>query len=142
MQSSVDPAAELRRRVAAASEAVLATVSPDGTPHVVPICFALDGRVIYFAVDHKPKRTTDLRRLRNIRANPGVAVLVHHYEHDWRRLWWVRIDGTARVLEPGEDAQRAIALLVDRYMQYRDRPPLGPVVEIAIGRISGWSASP
>ena len=78
----------------------------------------------------------------NAAANPHVAVLVHHYEHDWNRLWWVRIDGTARVLDAGDDSERAFELLRDRYLQYRDRPPDGPAVAIAIDRISGWSATP
>jgi PPOX class probable F420-dependent enzyme len=133
---------EFRRRVADASIAVLATVSPDGAPHAVPICFALDGNVVFFAVDHKAKRTTDLKRLRNIQAHPLVSILVQHYEHDWRRLWWVRIDGAARVLENGDEAERAVALLIDRYMQYREHPPQGPFVAIAIDRMSGWSAEP
>jgi PPOX class probable F420-dependent enzyme len=134
--------AEVRRRVADASVAVLATVSAEGTPHSVPICFALDGNVVFFAVDQKPKRSTALKRLRNIDANPSVSVLVHHYEHDWRRLWWIRIDGSARVLEAGDEAEHAVALLVDRYMQYRERPPIGPVVAIAIDRMTAWSAEP
>jgi PPOX class probable F420-dependent enzyme len=121
---------------------VLATVGPDGKPHAVPVCFALDGAVIYLAVDHKPKRTTHLQRLRNIAANSSVALLAQHYEHDWKRLWWVRADGTASVLADGEQSARAISLLVDRYGQYRDRPPDGPVVAITIDRLSGWSATP
>src|SRR5438270_90199 len=125
---------ELRRRLADASVALLATVSADGSPHAVPICFALDGDFIYFAVDHKPKRTTDLKRLRNIAANPSVAVLVHHYEHDWARLWWVRADGTAHVLADGDESGRAVALLIDRYAQYREGPPARPVVAITAER--------
>ncbi len=93
---------DLRRRLADSTVAVLATVTPDGRPHAVPVCFALDGAVIYFAVDHKPKRTTDLQRLRNIAANPAVSLLAEHYEHDWNRLWWVRADGIARVLAAGD----------------------------------------
>jgi PPOX class probable F420-dependent enzyme len=108
----------------------------------VPICFALDGGVIYFAVDHKPKRTTDLKRLRNIAANPAVSVLVEHYEHDWNRLWWVRVDGIARVVDDADESARAIELLVDRYSQYRGHEPGGPVVAISVERISGWSATP
>ena len=100
---------QLRLRLADASVAVLSTVNTDGSPHSVPICFALDGDFIYFAIDHKPKRTRDLRRLQNIASNPSVAVLVHHYEHDWARLWWVRADGTATVLGDGEESQRAVA---------------------------------
>ena len=132
----------MRRRLADSSVAVLASMTPDGKPHAVPICFALDGNVLYFAVDHKPKRTKDLARLRNIAANPVVAVLAEHYEHDWNRLWWVRADGIARVVEDRERIARAIELLMDRYAQYRGNPPDGPVVEIAIGRITGWSATP
>jgi PPOX class probable F420-dependent enzyme len=129
----------MRRRLGDARVAHLATVGPGGRPHIVPITFALDGDAIYFAVDAKPKRTTDLQRLRNIAANPAVAVLVDHYEEGWNRLWWVRVDGRARVLGPGQ-AERAVDLLADRYAQYRQARPAGPVVEISIDRISGWSA--
>jgi len=131
----------LRGLLLQSDAAVLATVGADGKPHAVPICFALDGQVIYFAVDHKPKRTNDLKRLRNIAANPSVAVLAQHYEHDWNRLWWVRADGTAKVLPAGDAAARAVELLVDRYAQYRARPPEGPVVAITIERLTGWSAT-
>ena len=133
---------ELRRRLADSNVAVLATVAEDGRPHAVPICYALDGAVIYFAVDHKPKRSRDLKRLRNIAANPNVCILVEHYEHDWNRLWWIRVDGSARILEDGDESARAIALLVDRYMQYRGNEPSGPVVAVGIERLSGWSAAP
>jgi PPOX class probable F420-dependent enzyme len=132
---------DLRRRLADSTVAVLSTVGAGGRPHSVPICFAFDGDFIYFAVDHKPKRTTELRRLHNIAANPLVAVLVQHYEHDWDRLWWVRADGTAAVLADGDASRRAVALLVDRYEQYRAQPPAGPVVAIHIERISGWSST-
>lgn len=135
----MDPV-DLRRRLADSSVAVLATITDDGRPHIVPICFALDGDVIYFAIDHKPKRTKALKRLHNIAANPEVAVLVQHYEHDWRRLWWVRVDGAARVLDEGDESTHAVELLIDRYPQYRERPPDGPVVEIMVERITGWSA--
>lgn len=130
----------LRRRVGEARVARLATVGAQGRPHVVPICFAMETEAMYFAVDHKPKRTADLQRLRNIAANPSVAVLVDHYDEDWRRVWWVRVDGHARVLRAGE-TDRAVALLVARYEQYANEPPAGPAVEIRIERISGWSAS-
>ena len=136
----MDPG-EARRRFADSPVALLATVTPDGRPHAVPVCFALDGDVVYFAVDHKPKRTRQLQRLRNIAANPSVALLVQHYEHDWDGLWWVRVDGSARVLEEGERGRRALELLTDRYPQYRTHPPEGPVVEIAVESISGWSAT-
>src|SRR5207249_1558910 len=88
-------ATAMRKRIADAMVARLATVGAGGKPHVVPISFAVDGETIYFAVDAKPKRTTDLQRLRNIAANPSVSVLVDHYEDDWTRLWWVRVDRPA-----------------------------------------------
>jgi PPOX class probable F420-dependent enzyme len=131
---------EVRRRLSEAPVARIATVGPDGKPHVVPITFVMDRDVIYFAVDHKPKRTTNLRRLRNIAANPSVAVLVDHYEDDWRHLWWVRADGTANLLDAGAESERAIDLLVNRYAQYRERRPDGPAVAITIERLTGWSA--
>lgn len=130
----------MRRRIADAKVARLATVGAGGKPHVVPITFAVDGDTIYFAVDAKPKRTTDLKRLRNIAANPSVSVLVDHYEDDWTRLWWVRVDGTARLLADGAQAVRATDLLAARYPQYRRARPGGPVVAISIDRISGWSS--
>ena len=107
----------------------------------MPICYALDGQVLYFAVDAKPKRTTNLQRLRNIAANPVVSILVDHYEDDWNGLWWVRLDGQARVVADQAEAQRAVELLAARYSQYRVTPPAGPVVAIAIEDVTGWSAS-
>lgn len=132
--------AGLRRRFESGRVAHLATVDDDGRPHIVPIVFAVDGETVYFAVDQKPKRTKHLQRLRNIASNPSVAVLVDHYEDSWDLLWWVRADGTARALEPGERAQHALALLTERYRQYEAEPPPGPVVAIAVERWSGWSS--
>ena len=130
----------MRKRLSEERVAHLATVGPGGRPHIVPITFVLDGEAIYFAVDAKPKRTTDLQRLRNIAVNPAVSVLVDNYEEDWTRLWWVRVDGHAQALGPGDESERAVDLLVDRYLQYRQARPAGPVVQISIDRISGWSA--
>ncbi len=116
----------------------LATLDPHGRPHVVPICFALEGDTLYTAVDEKPKRTRELQRLRNIRANPQVEVLIDHYEDDWSRLWWVRLRGTARIV----DDRRAMELLAAKYPQYRERPPAGPVIAVAIEERAEWTASP
>ena len=130
----------MRNRFAAATVAHLATADSEGRPHVVPVVFALDGDTIYFAVDQKPKQTRELKRLRNIATNPSVAMLVDHYEEDWNALWWVRADGSARVLDPGPESERAIELLVQRHAQYRAQPPPGPAVAIAVHRWSAWSA--
>lgn len=119
----------------------LATVGGDGRPHLVPVVFALAGDRVVTAIDHKPKTTTDLRRLRNIRENPEVSLLVDHYDDDWSRLWWVRADGTARVVESGPDREAAIDALAAKYLQYRERRPAGPVIVVDVTRWTGWSAT-
>lgn len=132
----------MRRRVADADVARLATVRPDGGPHLVPITFALDGNEVVTAVDDKPKDTRDLQRLANIRHEPRVTVLVDRYDEDWSRLWWVRVDGEARIVDRGDRYERAIDALVDRYPAYRRAAPDGPVIVIAATVWRGWSASP
>jgi PPOX class probable F420-dependent enzyme len=129
------------QRLAQSKVAHLATVGDDGRPHIVPFVFAIDSDTLYFAVDAKPKTTTNLKRLRNIAANPAVSVLVDHYEDDWSKLWWVRADGTARVVADPSEGEHAIELLVNRYAQYRASRPLGPVVAIHIDRLTGWSGA-
>jgi PPOX class probable F420-dependent enzyme len=133
--------AEAWERLARAVIGRLATVDGDGTPHLVPAVFALQGDGLYVAVDRKPKRSTDLRRLRNIRENPRVAFLVDHYEADWSRLWWVRVDGSARVIEDGVAMRAPIELLCAKYPQYGAvlPPPEGPVIAVTIEGITGWS---
>jgi len=133
---------EARRRFAASPVARLATADARGRPHLVPLVFVVAGDTVYSAVDAKPKRSSALRRLANVAANPHVALLVDHYEDDWRALWWVRAEGTGRVLDAGgPEARDAIARLVDRYPQYRDRPPAGPVLAVDVARWSGWTGS-
>ena len=119
----------------------LATVDADGRPHLVPCCFAIEGDVAYSVVDHKPKRSTALRRLDNIAAHPAVCLLVDHYEEDWSALWWVRFDGTARVVTDGPEHASAIARLCAKYPQYRAIPPSGAVVAIDVTACRSWSGS-
>jgi PPOX class probable F420-dependent enzyme len=128
---------EAAERFAAARVARLATVGRDGTPHLVPITFALAGDVIYSAVDAKPKRHRRLQRLANIAHEPRVSVLVDRYDDDWTALWWVRADGVAQVL-PSSPA--ALEALTAKYPQYRTAPPPGPFIEVAVSRWSAWSA--
>lgn len=125
----------------AARIARLATIDPDGRPHIVPIVFVLDGETLYSAVDAKPKRSRTLRRIENARARPDVTVLVDHYDEAWERLWWVRLRARARVLDGGEEAERALGLLVDKYQQYRREPPSLPVVALDVVDWRGWAAS-
>ena len=127
---------EARRRFAAAPVARLATVAADGAPHLVPIVFALLGETVYSVVDQKPKRSRDLRRLENVQATARASLLADHYEDDWTHLWWVRADGTGRVLKPEDpEAQRAIEALNQRYPQQR---PAGPVLAIDVEQWTGW----
>jgi PPOX class probable F420-dependent enzyme len=132
-------AGEARGLFASAQVARLATVDASGRPHLVAITFAVDGERIVTAVDHKPKRTTRLRRLENIEANPRVSVLADHYSDDWSKLWWVRADGTARVVEPGApEHKRAISALAARYPQYVEERPTDRVIVVSVSRWSGW----
>src|SRR5215207_617844 len=131
---------ELRVRFASSPVARLSTVRQDGGPHVVPVVFALVGDTIFSAVDAKPKRSTDLQRLANVRGEPRCALLVDHYEDDWRRLWWVRADGVAEVVD-APAGHPGIQALVQRFPQYRDEPPSGPLVVVTVHRWTGWTSS-
>jgi PPOX class probable F420-dependent enzyme len=133
----VDPALA-RTRVAEAREGRLGTVTPAGRPHLVPCCFALLGDVAYTAVDGKPKSTLDLQRLENIRANPAASLLVDHYEENWSLLWWVRLDGTARVVESASEEEWAKAALATKYPQYRDIAIPGAAIALDITRWVSW----
>jgi PPOX class probable F420-dependent enzyme len=132
-----------RELLGGARVARFGTVAPDGRPRVVPICFALAGDVVYHAVDHKPKATRELARLADIAADPRATVLADHYDDDdWSALWWVRADGRARVLEDtgAPEATRALDLLAERYPQYREHRPAGPVIALDVERVHGWAA--
>ena len=132
---------EARSRFALARVARLATVGDDGAPHVVPVTFAIDGDRIVTAVDAKPKRGAPLRRLANIRANPRVSLLADEYDDDWGKLWWVRADGEARIVEEDPELGHALALLRARYPQYATVALIGPAVVIEVGHWVGWSAA-
>ena len=119
----------------------LATADSEGRPHLVPICFALDGDTLYSAVDRKPKRAGDLKRLQNVRTNPRISVLIDGYDEDWSRLWWVRLDGLARIVEEELERARALGLLEAKYEQYRAEAPQGPVLAVEIERRRGWVAT-
>jgi PPOX class probable F420-dependent enzyme len=135
-------AEQVRERFNRARVARLATLdAADPRPHLVPVTFALVGnQTLVTAVDHKPKRTPALRRLRNIAANPRVCILADHYEDDWMQLWWVRADGVARIAKAAEEPA-ALAALVARYPQYAERSPAGPVIVISVERWVGWASA-
>jgi PPOX class probable F420-dependent enzyme len=123
----------------------MATVTEAGRPHIVPVTFAVDGNYIYTSVDAKPKNETadrGLQRIRNIEAEPRVALLADHYADDWATLWWVRADGSASIMTEPRVIARPISLLIARYPQYRDVALPGPVIAIRVERWSGWAAAP
>jgi PPOX class probable F420-dependent enzyme len=125
--------------LAQARVARFATIAPDGRPALVPVCFAIAGTTIVHAVDHKPKATRELARLRHVRADPRAALLADHYDDaDWDALWWVRADGRAEVLD---DAPEMIDLLAQRYPQYREHRPQGPVIALHVERVRSWAAA-
>ena len=128
----------MRARVRDARVGHLATVTADGRPHVVPCCFVLDGDVVFSAVDAKPKSTLALRRLDNIAAHPHASLLVDFYDDDWRRLWWVRVDGDARVVTDDTERTAAITRLAEKYRQYAETPPPGPVLAIDVDTWRAW----
>ena len=132
-------AEEMRKRVGEARSGVLSTITAEGRPHAVPCCFFLEGDVVYSAVDAKPKSTLALRRLDNLAANPAACLLVDCYDDDWSRLWWIRVDGNARVLVDGDEHDHALDLLATKYDQYRETRPPGPVIAIDIADWRGWA---
>ena len=114
---------------------------PQGIPHIVPITFAVEGDSVVSAVDAKPKRGGRLHRLENIDANPRVSLLVDHYHDDWRRLWWVRADGAARIVDAGPELAQALELLRARYPQYEMVELIGPAIVVEVESWSGWAAA-
>lgn len=125
---------------AAAPAATLATINPDGAPHLVPVVFAVRGDMIYTAVDAKRKSTHRLRRLANIEADARVCLIVDHYADDWTELWWVRADGVATVHYSGEAMATGYALLRQKYPQYQRIALDGPVISVEVARWSSWQA--
>jgi PPOX class probable F420-dependent enzyme len=128
----------MRRHVLEARVGHLATIRTDNLPHVVPCCFVLSNETVYSAVDAKPKSTLALRRLENVRGHPSASVLVDHYDEDWSLLWWVRVDGIARIIEDGPEHGRALTKLMAKYEQYVHDPPPGSVIALDITAWRGW----
>ncbi|MBI2167974.1 MAG: TIGR03668 family PPOX class F420-dependent oxidoreductase [Actinobacteria bacterium] len=134
----------MRRLAEGARVARLATTAADGQIRIVPCAFALVGAavddVVYSAVDHKPKQTRELARLRDIEERPAVALLIDHYEDDWTQLWWVRLQGRGRVLRAGDERELAVARLTTKYPQYQAQHLDGPVIAVDVDTWRGWSA--
>ena len=123
----------------------LATADAKGRPQVVPVCFVFDGQAIYSVLDAKPKTTPlrQLRRVKNILANPQVSLVVDHYEEDWDKLQYILVSGDAELLESGEKWALAIAMLREKYPQYQAMDlDQSPVIKITPVRYSPWSPQP
>jgi PPOX class probable F420-dependent enzyme len=120
----------------------LATADAEGRPHAVPVCFALDGDRVVTPIDEKPKRVAadELRRSRDVRENPRVALVVDHYVEEWSRLGWVQVRGTATHLDPRESGHAdAVAALREKYDQYADHAlEERPVIAVEPGSVRSW----
>ena len=133
---------EALRSLASARVAHLATATPQGDPHVVAVTFAMTGETVVTMIDHKPKKTSRLQRLVNLETHPKASLLVDHYVEDWSALWWVRIDGPVSLETEGANWEAGRTALADKYHQYRQRPPRGTAIMIAIDRVTWWASTP
>jgi PPOX class probable F420-dependent enzyme len=134
----------VRKMLKEARVARLATLDAKSRPHIVPVCFAYDGKLFYTAIDQKPKRVTPKRlvRLRNIRAVPRVALLIDEYDEDWTQLWFILIHGTAKLIPKSAHKEHAWAIrkLRAKYPQYAQGmlPDDAPIIRITPMRSTSW----
>jgi PPOX class probable F420-dependent enzyme len=133
--------AEARARFVEARVAHLATADASGTPHIVPVTFAIEADTIMTAIDGKAKAPGPMRRVTNVEANSAVSLLVDAYDEDWTRLWWARADGRGSVVHTGAALEHALGLLRARYPQYRSIALDGPAIIVRVERWSGWTAT-
>ncbi|MBK33344.1 MAG: TIGR03668 family PPOX class F420-dependent oxidoreductase [Chloroflexi bacterium] len=125
--------------------AYLATTDVHAQAHIVPVVFVLIDQNIFICIDGKPKKSRSLKRLTNIKANPKISLLVDNYDDDWQQLKWVRVDGTAIVLESTDESravfESVISTLRDKYPQYQTMDlSRGPLISITINAIASWQA--
>jgi len=143
MPSSSRLSPRASRLIRSARVAHLATADQSGQPHVIPICFVFDGKCFFSPIDEKPKRAapTKLKRLKNIGENPHVALVIDHYDEDWRKLGYILVFGKARILQSGEKHRSAVKLLRRKYRQYRAMViDERPMIVITAKRIVSWNA--
>ena len=125
--------------------AYLATTDVHAQPHLVPVVFVLMAENIFICIDEKPKKNRSLKRLANIKANPRISLLVDNYDDNWQELKWVRVDGTAIVLESTDESrvvfESVINTLRDKYPQYQTMDlSRGPLISITVNAIASWRA--
>jgi len=132
--------AEALDRLASAPVGTFASIKPDGWPHLVAVTFAvIEGSLVHM-IDHKPKTTRRLQRLRNVEQTPRACLLVDNYDDDWSALWWVRVDGGASVETEGEKWEKGRVSLVDKYPQYRESPPTGHAIFLSVDHVTHWES--
>jgi PPOX class probable F420-dependent enzyme len=117
----------------------LALLDERDLPRVLPVVFAVWEGAVWSAIDQKPKRSAEPARVRRLRRRPDAALLVDRYDEDWTRLAWVEVRGPVRVLAASE-APDALAALGNKYGQYAERPPAGPLIRLEPERATCWSA--
>jgi PPOX class probable F420-dependent enzyme len=130
-----------KKFIRSARVARLATADVKGQPLVIPICFAFDGKEFFSPIDEKPKSlaATKLKRVRNIRENSRISLVIDRYSEDWQKLAYVLVSGTARILSAGQKHQRAVRLLRRKYHQYRSMAlEQRPMIVITPGRLKSW----
>ena len=132
------------RLIRSARTAHLATAAKSGQPHVIPICFVFDGKHLFSPIDEKRKRAapTQLKRLRNIRENSNVALVIDHYDEDWRKLAYVLVFGKARIVQSGQKHRAAVLRLRAKYRQYGSMAiNQRPLIMLVPKRIVSWNSS-
>ena len=137
-------AADVSEFIASARLGRLATADGAGQPLVVPFCYAWDGEALVSAIDAKPKRAGDLKRVRNIRENPKVSVVIDRYDDDWTQLRYVIIQGRAELLTEGGDFSHGVDLLLAKYPQYQDmglNRDSGLMIKVKPDRVTQWQYS-
>ncbi len=137
----VRPVAKVERFLRSQRVARLATVDARGRAHIVPIVFAYATDRLYSPIDAKPKSVSPrkLQRVRNILLNPQVQVLIDHYEEDWSHLAFVQLRGRAKLIERGDEYQRALQLLERKYPQYAHLPLQGrPLIRVTVESVVFW----
>jgi len=132
----------IRAKLETARIARLATLDSELRPHMVPVCFVLEGAVFYSAIDRKPKRVApgQLTRVRNVQETPHVALLVDEYTEDWTQLWYVLVRGEAAMVSDESERARALERLRAKYPQYGANllPADAPVLRITPARVTAW----
>jgi hypothetical protein len=106
---------------------------------VLPITYALADDAIWSVIDRKPKVRDVPARVAWLRREPRAGICVDVYHEDWAKLAWVQLIGEVDVLEL-DDGPAGLEALLDKYPQYGDEPPQGPLLRLDVERGMSWRA--